>query len=164
MWAWVQMSMCIRGNRILTDMSMNEMVIYSILFRKQREGGELLTATELGEETRLLKSQINKILSYMERKNLIERIRSREDKRRVYIHLRADRIQTYLNEHRRVMELVRYVAGELGEEKMRTLTALVDEATGAVDRFQRDEAGGQDGPYEPGRPNPSRSVNEEDNL
>ncbi len=140
--AWVQMTMCIRGNRILTDMSVNEMVICSILFRRQQEGGELLTATELGEETRLLKSQMNKILSDMERKNLIERVRSSEDKRKFYIHLKEDQIQTYLREHRRVMELVCYVARELGEEKMRTLTALVDEATGAVDRFQKEEAGG----------------------
>lgn len=137
--AWVQMSVCIRGNRILTDMSMNEMVIYSILLRRQQEGGQLLTATELGEETRLLKSQINKILSGMEKKDLIERVRCLEDKRKVYIRLRKDHTQIYLDEHRRVMELMGYVAGELGEEKMTVLTALVDEATEAVDRFQKEE-------------------------
>ncbi len=136
---WIQMSMCIRGNRILMDMSMNEMIICSMLFKRQQEGGELLTAAELGRKTRMLKSQINKVLSNMERKNLIERVRSSGDRRKVYLHLREDQIRTYLNEHQRVMELVGFVARELGEEKLRTLTTLVDEATQAVDRFQKEE-------------------------
>lgn len=137
--AWIRMSICIRGNRILMDMSMNEMIICNMLYRRQQEGGELLTAADVGRKTRLLKSQVNKILSNMERKNLIERIRSEEDRRKIYLHLREDQIRLYLDEHRRVMELMKFVARELGEEKMKMLTDLIDEATRAVDRFQKEE-------------------------
>ena len=57
--AWMAMTAWIRGNRLLETFSMNEMLILSALVRRQELGGPMLTATELCQTTRLLKSQIN---------------------------------------------------------------------------------------------------------
>ena len=86
LYAWMEMSVFIRGNRILADLSFNEVMICGMLYRQQ-EADTPLTATELGERTNLLKSQINHILTDMETRGLIERTRSTTDKRVVYVRL-----------------------------------------------------------------------------
>lgn len=123
--AWMSMSLNIRGNRLLTSLSFNEIVVCSFLYRNMKEGEELLTATDLCSQTKLLKSQLNKVLNEMEKKGLVERIRSKEDKRKVFLKLREEKISVYLEEHKKVMQIVHRVCDALGEEKTGLLTELI---------------------------------------
>ena len=43
--AWMSLSAYIRGNRLLRELSMNEMLVCNLLFRRQEEGGPPGTAT-----------------------------------------------------------------------------------------------------------------------
>lgn len=131
--AWMDMAMNIRGNRIVTGLSFNEIVVCSILYRSMQTGVGMLTATDLGKRTKLLKSQLNKVLTAMEDKGLIERTRSEQDKRKVYLKLREEMLPVYLGEHEKVMTIVHSVCMTLGEEKVRNLTELLVEAVEAVD-------------------------------
>lgn len=136
--AWIGMNVCIRGNRILSSMSLNEILIAGILYRNQKGDSCGVTATELCSQTRLLKSQVNKLISGMEEKGLIERIRSSKDKRKVYIRMREENLHIYLEEHDRIMKLMNKVAEAMGEEKVSRLTELINEATSIVDKVQRE--------------------------
>ena len=134
--AWMEMSVFIRGNRILSDLSFNEVMICGMLHRQQ-EDAPPLTATELGERTNLLKSQINHILTSMEQRGLIERTRSTTDKRVVYVRLSPEGHAIYLREHTRVMEILGAVYQEFGQEKAFELTSMLKKATGIVNAYQR---------------------------
>ena len=136
--AWMRMSICIRGNRILADMSLNEMLVCNQLYT-HRDDPEYLTASALGRYTRLLKSQVNKILSTMEQKGLIERVQSEQDRRKVYIHLREEAVPRYLQEHGRVMELMDRIVRDIGEENARELTALIHSAIQSAEMFQSEQ-------------------------
>ncbi len=133
--AWMDMALNIRGNRLVTGLSFNEIVVCSILYRSRNAGGGMLTATDLGNRTKLLKSQLNKVLTTMEEKGLIGRIRSDKDKRKVYLRLREEKLPVYLNEHEKVMEIVHQVCMTLGEEKVEVLTDLLVEAVEVVDKM-----------------------------
>lgn len=134
--AWMSMTAWVRGNRLLKTFSMNEMLILSALCRRQEAGGPLLTATELCQTTRLLKSQVNHILTAMEDRRLIERLRSREDRRVVYLRLCGDAAALYRQEHTHVLEILGAVCGALGEEGTRQLTSLLSTATAAAAQYQ----------------------------
>ena len=136
LYAWIEMSVSIRGNRLLSALSFNEIMICGLIYRQSEIGG-MLTATDLCEQTRLLKSQVNRILNSMEEKGMIERIRSTEDKRKVYIRLKEESVEKYLSEHARVMKIMDTFLQEMGEEKMEQLTALIKEAIRIVDRYQK---------------------------
>ena len=136
LYAWMEMSVFIRGNRILADLSFNEVMICGMLYRQQ-EANTPLTATELGERTNLLKSQINHILTNMEQRGLIERTRSTTDKRVVYVQLSSEGRAVYTQEHTRVMEILDAVYREFGSEKTRELTAMLKKATAIVNESQR---------------------------
>ena len=134
LYAWMEMSVFIRGNRILADLSFNEVMICGMLYRQQ-EAAAPLTATELGERTNLLKSQINHILTDMETRGLIERTRSTTDKRVVYVRLSQEGRRVYAREHAGVMEILQGVYEEFGSEKTRELTAMLKKATAIVNRY-----------------------------
>ena len=132
LFAWMQMSVCIRGNRILSDLSFNEIMLCGTLLRRETCGAPPATATELCEEMRLLKSQINHILTGLEKKGLLERIRSESDKRVIHVHLTDAGRQCYLQEHDRVMDLMQKLCQELGEADSRQLASLISRATHLV--------------------------------
>ena len=91
-----------------------------------------MTATELGNYTRLLKSQINHILTGMEERGLIRRERSTQDKRVIYVHPLESALPRYQEEHEKVLNIVDCVFSALGEEDAKTLTALMRKATAVV--------------------------------
>ena len=136
--AWIRMSICIRGNRILMDMSLNEMLVCNQLYA-HRNDPEALTASDLGRYTRLLKSQINKILSTMEEKGIIERVQSQQDRRKIYIRMREDAVGQYMQEHERVMALMEQIVRDMGRENAETLARLIHSAIESTEQFQAEE-------------------------
>ncbi len=134
--AWMDMSMHVRGNRLLTGLSFNEIVVCSFLYRSMKDGDGMMTATDLCNHTKLLKSQLNKVLNMMEGKGLIERIRSDKDKRKIFLKLREESVSVYLNEHEKVMGIMHHIFVSMGEEKVKLLTELLEEAVEVVDAYK----------------------------
>lgn len=133
--AWMAMGAYIRGNRLLQDLSMNEMLVCNVLAGRAPDQPPV-TATELCQRTQLLKSQINRILTSMEDRGLIERTRSPEDRRVVCIRLREEALPRYQREHAHVLTVLEAVRSALGEEDTRQLTALIQRATAAVTQYE----------------------------
>ncbi|MBO5371452.1 MAG: MarR family transcriptional regulator [Lachnospiraceae bacterium] len=130
--AWLSLSSTIRNDRLVAAMSFNEIQICNQLYRAQMEGKDLLTATDLCQKTGLLKSQMNKVLKGLEKKEVIIRERSTKDKRKIFICLKEDNISIYQNEHARVMDFVNALADQMGEadvkETIRLLNKIADTA------------------------------------
>lgn len=137
LFAWMRMSTLIRGNRILSELSFNEIMICGLLMRQQDNESAPLTATDLCAQTSLLKSQVNHILTSLENRALIRRVRATHDKRIVYVYLMEAGRALYVAEHARVMEILKQIYHELGREKTRELTQLISKATTIVDQHQR---------------------------
>lgn len=138
--AWIEMSLMVRGNRLVSGLSFNEIVICRILHQRQLQGGTPVTATELCKKMQLLKSQINKILTSMEHSGMIERVRSQSDRRRIEIRLMPKALETYQASHEGIMDIMNYVCSRLGEENAQQLTRLLQEVVAAVDSIPRNES------------------------
>ena len=130
--AWLDMSLMIRGNRLVSGFSLNEMVICRILYERREQGGEAVTATELCRRMQLLKSQVNKLLTTMEKNGTIERVRSESDKRKIEILLREEGARQYVEEHARILKIISYVRGSLGSDEADHLTRLMNGAVKAI--------------------------------
>jgi len=133
--SWIDMSLRIRGNRLVSGFSFNEIVICRILYMQQMQGGAPVTATDLCRRMQLLKSQINKILTSMEKRGLIERVRSENDHRKMEIRLKAGAAKGNVEAHERILQIMEYVCEHLGEEQSRQLTLLLHGAVEAIDRM-----------------------------
>lgn len=116
--AWLKISTAINNSRLVSEMSYNESLICNILYRNATEHPDvLLTATDLCAETKILKSQMNRILTQLEEKNLITRERSTQDRRKVYVCLTNEQSNAYLKQHEQIIKLLDDIIAKLGEEK-----------------------------------------------
>ena len=131
--AWMEMAVCIRGNRFLSRLSFNESLVCSLLYRRMKNCDPPMTAADLCRRTRLLKSQMNQVLSGMEKKGLICRTPSDTDRRSVCVSLQEDAVPTYLAEHAGILKVVGRVCDSLGPSQTRELTRLLHAAVQAVD-------------------------------
>ena len=116
--AWLTLSSTLWNERVVTGMTFNEAFVCNLLSHQAAEAPEQpLTATDLCERTRLLKSQMNKVLSEMEKKGYIRRLRSEQDKRQIFLSLTDEGKQAYAKEHAGITAILTALVDDLGEEK-----------------------------------------------
>ena len=73
---------------MVTGMTFNEAVVCNhLLHQRQADPDHPLTATDLCEKTSLLKSQMNQVLSALEKQGYVVRSRSSSDRRQVELTL-----------------------------------------------------------------------------
>lgn len=131
--AWIDMSLRIRGNRLVSGMSLNEIIICRILYEQKQQGGPAVTAADLCRRMQLLKSQINKILTSLEKQGLIQRVRSQTDHRKMELLLQPAGERVYLTAHERILYIMQHVYSQLGDDQSQQLTLLLRKAVQAID-------------------------------
>ncbi len=116
--AWLRLSTSINNARLVSEMTFNESLICNILYNHTKaDDGSIITATDLCNMTNMLKSQMNRTLNQLEKKNMITRERSTMDKRQIIITMNLEQCHTYENQHRRILDILDAVIEELGETK-----------------------------------------------
>ena len=131
--AWLTLSSTLWNERIVTGMTFNEAFVCNLLSRQ--DAAQPLTATDLCQRTKLLKSQMNKLLTTLEGKGFIRRARSEEDKRVVLIHLTDAGRAAYLAEHEHIAGILSQLIDTLGEDRARALTDGINEAVSALEHI-----------------------------
>lgn len=124
--AWLNLTSTLWNTRLVVSMPYNEAHVLSLLLR---HCGEPMTATDLIHRTHLLKSQMNKLLTSLEGKGFITRIRATEDKRRIEIRITPEGIVAYREEHKRVDAILLRLADRIGTQRA---LQLADDLNGII--------------------------------
>lgn len=132
---WLEASIVISNRRLTDGLSYNESLICHILYEKEQIG-QPVTAADLCRETKMLKSLMNSTLNMLEKKGLTERVRSAADKRKVYLRLRKEKLEIYLEEHQKILEIVNRVIDDVGEESIREFIPILRSITGSVQKMK----------------------------
>lgn len=136
---WLSLSMSIWNERLVSAMTYNESMVCNLLYKQYRGEGRLLTATDLCGRLHIRKSQMNVILNNLEKRGMILRSRSSEDKRNVYIQLTGEGRRVYKEAHKEILNLPRELIDRLGEEKIRTFAAVMKEVAVCFDEMMEQE-------------------------
>lgn len=141
--AWVNISISVVNERVVSLMTYKETLVCRELYQAgsvQGTDAPGLTATELCQATRMVKSQMNHILTSLEGLGAVTRERSRHDRRRVEVFLDASPEGLYLRQHRLLVDLVARIADQLGHERawqtVAALTGLADAADEVLPGFR----------------------------
>ena len=139
---WLRLSTSVVNSRLVSNLSYNESLVCNILYHAQKkEPDQLLTATDLCNATKMLKSQMNRTLNQLEEKKLITRIRSSSDKRQVFVKFNLDTADIYLEQHQKILDLVDNIIEHFGPEKievtLQVLTSICDVADDAIKNMER---------------------------
>ena len=132
--AWLSLTSTLWNKRLVSSLTYNEAHVLGILLRAE-DTGRVCTATALIAQTRLLKSQMNKVLTTLESKGFLLRTRSDEDKRVILIHLTDAGRAAYLAEHEHIAAILDQLIASLGEDKVRALTDGINEAVSALEHL-----------------------------
>lgn len=125
--AWLSLSTTIINDRVVSEMPYNESLICNLLYRNQLHSPEKrLTATDLCNETKMLKSQMNRTLNSMEQKGIISRERSDQDKRQVFVTFHYDRAAAYQKQHEKILQMADAIIAKLGVEKTLEIIGLFE--------------------------------------
>lgn len=134
--AWLTLSSTLWNERVVSGMTFNEAFVCNLLSHQAEETPDRpLTATALCERTRLLKSQMNKVLSEMEKKGYIQRLRSTQDKRQIFLHLTDEGKQAYAKEHAGITAILTALVAELGEKRTLQIADAVDDVSHALQKL-----------------------------
>lgn len=125
--AWLSLSTTIINDRIVSEMPYKESLICNILYKNQMQNPDIrLTATDLCNETSMLKSQMNRTLNSLERQGIISRERSEQDKRQVFITFHFDRAAAYQKQHEKILQMADAIITKLGAEKTQEIIRLFE--------------------------------------
>lgn len=134
--AWLSLTSTLWNKRLVSTLTYNEAHVLGILLRAEDTGRACAcTATTLIAQTRLLKSQMNKVLTTLESKGFILRARSEADKRVILITLTDAGKAAYLAEHKHIAAILDRLIDTLGEEQARALTDGINEAVSALEHI-----------------------------
>lgn len=123
--AWLKLSTVICNERMVSELPYNESLICGILHKNATEHPEnKITATELCEETKIQKSQMNRILNTLEEKGLIFRKRSEKDKRQVFVSMNMENAGVYERQHKNILRVVDDIVEKVGKEKAEEIIQL----------------------------------------
>ena len=115
--AWLRLSTSINNPRLVSDLTYNESLICNLLYNNlQANPDKRITATDLCNQTKMLKSQMNRTLNSLEEKKLITKERSAIDKRLIYISMDLKQAIAYKKQHDKILELISIIIDNLGKD------------------------------------------------
>lgn len=134
--SWLRLSTCVNNSRFVSEMSYNESLVCNILYRHNMTSPEgHLTATNLCQMTKMVKSQMNRILNQLEKKDLITRVRSTIDKRQVFVSFNLKQAKAYEKQHKQILEVLDHIIDELGPKKAEEAIVLFENVSDIAERL-----------------------------
>ena len=130
--SWLNLTSTLWNTRLVSSLTYNEAHVMGLLLRHSTQENPM-TATDLIRRTRLLKSQMNKILTALESHGYITRTRAEMDKRMIFIHLTQDGINAYQSEHKNVEAILAQLVERIGCERALFIARELGEITEILD-------------------------------
>ena len=124
--SWLKMILSVDGEHLVSQLPYNEAVVCNLLLDNP---DKQMTATDLCGITKMQKSLMNRTLTSLESKKLIERIRSKEDKRLVLVKLVNDVNNIFMKQHEKTLKYVDKLINRIGKDKVDEIIALFDSIT-----------------------------------
>lgn len=130
--SWLNLTSTLWNTRLVTSLTYNEAHVMGLLLRHSTETNPM-TATDLIRRTRLLKSQMNKILTALESRGYIIRVRAELDKRMIFIYLTPAGIEAYHEEHKNVDAILNQLVSKIGPDRALFVARELGEITEILD-------------------------------
>ena len=132
--SWLNLTSTLWNTRLVSSLTYNESHVMGLLLRHSTPANPM-TATDLIRRTRLLKSQMNKILTALESRGYITRTRSELDKRMIFILLTPEGTSAYLEEHKNVDAILNQLVTKIGTERALLVARELGEITEMLDNI-----------------------------
>lgn len=129
--AWVRLTGALKNTRIPQGMIYNEAIVMLLAYHRYLEDGKgELSFKEITNETKMLKSLVNRTIDSLVNKGLLMRLES-IDKRTTLVCLVPEKLEVYLEVHRKTIALVESIVELIGEDDARAFVRLAGKIANA---------------------------------
>lgn len=111
-----------KASRYVTYMNYNEAVVCNFLIISEMQFSELV------ENTNMLKSQVHRVVSSLEKKGYVKKYKKEDNKKSVYIALTDTGIKIYSKMHSKIIEYANHISSKLGEEDTKEFIKLIEKS------------------------------------
>ena len=130
--AWLTLSATVRNERLVHSLTFREVCVCNILMHAQQAPSsniskEMITATDIVNRTGMLKSQVNKVVTDLEKRGLITRQRFTQDKRQIGLALTKKGLDCYEKEHRDVLLILARLVDSIGAMQTSFITEQLNQ-------------------------------------
>lgn len=122
--SWLNMTTAINNDKMTSSLPFNEAMVCRYLYQ---HASEHVIASQLCEWLGMQKSQMNRTIMNMEKKNLIHRVRNEEDRRQIFLVLNDEMMEIYRKQHKHILRIIDAICDELGEEKSNEVAGLFEQ-------------------------------------
>lgn len=130
---WLELAATIGSREMVAGMTYNEAVVCNLIsHRMDIDPEHPMTATELCEKIKVRKSQMNQILTSLENRGYLSRIRNETDRRQVNLTLTPAGQEAYYAAHRGARELLTAVVARMGHDAAQELVNYLEIANATV--------------------------------
>lgn len=105
--SWVKLSGILKNTRITKGLLYNEAIVMLLLYNRYRQDGVgIISIKEIIQQTKMLKSLVNRTVNSLEKKNLLQRCEATGDRRMVYVRCVEEKLDVFLQVHNASLALV----------------------------------------------------------
>ena len=125
--SWVRLTGLLKNIRLTRGMIFNEAVIVLIAYRRYRQDGVgVVSFREICDETKMLKSLVNRTIETLVQKGLLARYDGEEDRRTTYVRPIPENLNTYLHVHEKTLALAAKIIEIIGTEDAEAIVRVTN--------------------------------------
>lgn len=124
--AWIKLSGILKNTRITKGLMYNEATVMLLLYnRYQSDGMGLISIKEITQETKMLKSLVNRTVNSLEKKELLQRCEGTGDRRMAYVRCVAEKLPVFLAVHNASLSLAKGLIQIVGKRDAEAFVRIV---------------------------------------
>ena len=116
----------------LKELNLSDMLVFGAVLHAKRRNLPPPKMSDIARHANLTSAAISQIADQLEKRGLVERYYSPEDRRTVYVRITEQGLEVFHEEEKRSAELMAQVIEKMGEEKSEQFLSLLKEFTKIV--------------------------------
>lgn len=122
----------IKYDKIQGNLNLNDLLVCGLLLRNEKED-KVTQVKNISEYLQISRPAVNTILNRLEDRDIVERVRLKENRRSVFVKLTSKAYDLYDFEKAKLAKVMDNVVSSLGEEKTNTLIELIDKVNNILE-------------------------------
>lgn len=122
----------IKYDKMQEKLNLNDLLVCGLLLRNEKED-KVTQVKNISEYLQISRPAVNTILNRLEDRDIVERVRLKENRRSVFVKLTRKAYDLYDFEKAKLAKVMDNVVSSLGEEKTNTLIELIDKVNNILE-------------------------------
>ncbi len=135
---WIKLSLSLKNERFVSNMSVTESIVCRIIYQGSLIN-EFYRQIDIVNKTKMLKSAVNRLMSGLEAKGIVEPFQLENNRKSIYYKLSEEAEKFFLAQHDEIINSVKRILAELTDEEAQSVLYLFNKLANISERIKKNE-------------------------